>query len=312
MVRLRGLLARFSAARSSLILPQVKLRLFLMALILAVLFVALTTIGVSRSFLLEVQSAGAQITFHGTANAWHFPHAVICEPKPVPDLRQSSEPGAYCSSGLYVATGPQDFSTIWPANAVIDLRIDGDGALVAEVVSGASQYPAGTLIVIPEGSWLRHGALAFQGAVVVGEDMASGARHYLTEGRWEARETGLAISLFRDITEMVKDGKFARGAQAAVYKGKKAAVMFGHITPSEDKPVFHVTMISEPGSTELHLSHYGFNQPSVIRPDWIDSTLSSPLMLATILILTFFASLTQVVSDLLGERNGRSRPKKLE
>ncbi len=295
-----------SAARSSRQLAQAKLRLFLIALILAVLFVALTATGAKRSFLVEVQSAGAQITFHGAANAWHFPNAVICSPRPIPNPRRASEPGAYCSAGIYEVSNTQEFNAVWSANSTVDLRIDNDGALVMEILTGTPHHPAGTLIVIPANSWLRHGAFAFQGAVVIGEDMASGARHYLTEGRWEARETGLAISLFRDITEVVKHGEFARGAQATVYKGNKPAVMSGHVTPSVDKPVFHLAMISEPGSTELHLSHFGFKQPSVIKPDWIDSTLSSPLMLAAILILTLLASLTQVLSDLT--RNNSKQP----
>ncbi|MEO0567087.1 MAG: hypothetical protein AAF066_05105 [Pseudomonadota bacterium] len=305
--------SRLMMVRKSNLLPRLKLRLFLMAVLFAVLFVALSAIGVSRSFLVEAQTSGAEIKFKDSGTAWYFPQATLCTLRDNPNPRTTSKPDALCAAGWYTETPPQELRLTWPENTRIDLRIDDDRAFVIEILTDAGLHSKGSLIIIRPEDWQGHAALAFRGAVVIGESMSSGARHYMTTGRWEARETGLAISLLRDSMETVKQGTFARGAQATVYVNDAPALMFGHITPNltsspwspNADDAFYITMISESGKTELRLFHFGFAEPSVIRPDWIDSTLSSPLLLAAIVILTFLASLTQFLGDVSAQRRNR-------
>lgn len=310
---LHRIFSRITTGRKLTLLPRFKLQLFLMSVLFAVLFVALSAIGVLRSFLVEAQTSGAEITFKDSGTSWYFAQATLCTPRDTPNPRAKSKPDALCAAGLYTETPPQELSLTWPENSRIDLRIDDDKAFVIEILTDVGPHSKGSLIIIGPEEWKGHAALAFRGAVVIGESMSSGARHYMTTGRWEARETGLAISLLRDSMETVKEGTFARGAQATVFVNDAPALMFGHITPglvsspqsSSADDAFYVTMISEPGKTELRLFHFGFAEASVIRPDWIDSTLSSPLLMAAIVVLTFLASLTQFLGDVSAQRRNR-------
>lgn len=62
-------------------------------------------------------------------------------------------------------------------------------------------------------------------------------------------------------------------------------------------------MISLLGDTALSVRHFGLRDPVIIRPDWIDVAISSPLLLAMAALFSVLASVGQVL--MLGFR----RPK---
>lgn len=271
-------------------------------LVLIVLFLFGITYRVERSFLIEARTTGTSIVFAGIGNAWNFPAATLCAPRAVPDLRRAEAGEGPCGADLYVITALSDETLDWPDGASVDVHLDSDGAFVIELLHPIGERPAGTLIVVAPEAWAIQGALTFRGTLSVGEVMASGARHFLLDGRWEARESGWAISLFRGVTEVVKQGALSLGAEASIIAGDGPAIMYGHLTPSGAGAAMTVTAISQPGDTALRLVHFGFEKPSVIRPDWIDTALASPFLLALVALLGLLTSVTQVLRDLVFAR----------
>ena len=62
----------------------------------------------------------------------------------------------------------------------------------------------------------------------IGGDIGTGAQDYLIGGHWEARQMGLATSLFREITKVVQRGDLSRDASAEVVGDAWPAVSYGH------------------------------------------------------------------------------------
>lgn len=180
-----------------------------------------------------------------------------------------------------------------------------DGANDARAIAtGKPDFTEGTTILVPAPAWRSNGALPFHAEASVGEDIGPGAVHFLQSGRWEARQTSPVFQLLRihTVTEVVKSGDLSVGAEVTVYDREHPAIMWGHVTPTPDDlinslPGFDVVMLSAPGRTELRLAHFGFAEATSIRPDWVDTAITSPLFLAIFAILNLLAVICQIFSD---------------
>ncbi|QPM90830.1 hypothetical protein [Pseudooceanicola algae] len=248
----------------------------------------------TRTFLVEARTFGAILALRGDTNTWELENAVLCEAK-APD--PTAKPNEYCPSVIFTVSesGPRILD--WPPGAVVSVRLRPDNSLQVEAISGAAPVlDDGDRLVIPSETWMRHGVLAVNGAIIFGGNIASGARDYLLSGHWEARQESLASSLFRPTMETVKQGKLSRGASIEIWRsgwlwgqrGKAVqATVFGHITPSfnQDEPGLIISVLSEAARLELHLAYYGLENPAVIRPDMLDTIMTSPVILAAAAIL---------------------------
>jgi hypothetical protein len=175
------------------------------------------------------------------------------------------------------------------------------------------EFAPRTEIVVPEDIWIAQGALLFSGEAVLGNVLGSGERFYLHAASWEARQTSTITRWLRTATDKVLTGRAIRGAELSIGKRVRdnwfsprnslPAAVYGHLTPpqveEEGLPYFSVTFVSEPGLTELRINYFGLDRTRTIRPDIIDTTASSVLLLAAIALLSFAAAVTQIVSDLL-------------
>lgn len=98
------------------------------------------------------------------------------------------------------------------------------------------------------------------------------------------------------VVERYRDGWQSRRAH-------RPATVFGHFTLSNSTengpPVFFVTLVSEPGRTELQLGHYGLADTARIRPDIIDTTATSVLLIAAIAFFSLASAATQLIGDLM-------------
>lgn len=279
----------------------VRVRLLVLALVLFLVFVLSATLGVQRSFLLQGESSSIRVSFVGGDTGWLFPEATICSPLDQPNPRGEELPGRLCPSTVFDEVVELDRDFRWQQGEIVQVTLGVDGFVQIEVVESSSPtHPIGTLILLSSEQWRSNGALAFEGLVEIGEDIATGSTHYLLSGRWEARQTSFATSILRSITDVVKTGELSRGTQAAVYLDGNPARMAGHLTPSyRFVEAFEFVLISEPGRTELRLEHYGLDEAVVVRPDWFDTAITSPLFLAAIVMLTLLALLTQIFGDLI-------------
>ena len=274
-------------------------RFFSLIVILGLLMLAVVLISAKdRSFLLEAETSGVRLTFHGEANAWNFEEATLCTPRPVPQPRlaaQDDGSGVVCSPVLFETRNLTDHAINWRASSTVDVTIDAAGALSIRLVDNRQpDLPDGAFIVVPANAWARHGALTFSSALRIGDTIASGSRNYLHSGRWEVRQGGLATSLFRDAVEVVKRGDFTLGASVEVYSGSEPATLYGSLTSSGEAGI-HLVALSQRGPVELKLGYFGLHEPTVLRPDWIDRVTSSSTLIALVALMTFVATGYQIV-----------------
>ena len=293
-------------------------------LVLAVVLMWIAVFFVDRSFLVQAETSIMRLTFAGEANAWKIPRATICTPRETPEFGAAPTPGAMCSPAIYDITAERDLTLSWACGATLDIEANSNGDLLIEVlgletveaqavpcrgdntrrIATGRDFPVGVVIGITSDDWRRGPALPFQAEARVGEVLAAGSTRFLQSGRWEARQTSPIFQLFRlhTVTEVVKSGDLSTGVDAAIYANGHPAIMWGHLTPTavdfeNSLPGFDVVMLSAPGRTELRLTHRGAAEPARIRPDWVDTAITSPLFLAIFALLNLLAVLCQIVGD---------------
>lgn len=264
------------------------------ALTLLIVFFALLLFGSSRSFLVETRTDGLQIEFSEGSNAWHLPNAILCLPLEIPAFPPDPDCGVAAR-----ADGPADEKLVtWADGTIVEVKSERNGGLRIEALNGnTAALPMNATYIISPDAWPMTGALTFRAYATIGQDMTDGARHYLREGRWEAREAGWVTSLLRSVTEVVKSGDLSTGAKVTITVDGEPALAYGHITPgngpANKDAGLDVTMISQLGDTALSVRHFGLRDPVVIRPDWIDVAISSPLLLAMAALFSVLASVGQ-------------------
>lgn len=303
MGQARVLVKRFARRRGEVGRVAKRIALIWMP-VMTVIFTAMVVFGSSRSFLIEARTDSVTVGFVGTGavesqmagpTQWRLPQTTVCRPAAAP------RPGATDLCGAdFEPQGPVGEQRIqWPGGSTVRLR-RADGLIIdvldAPNVTGADDIAAGSRLIVPAGVLRDMGALTFHGTVTLGEDMASGARYSLHDGRWEAREAGWLISVLRSATEVVKAGTFAAGAKATIIKDDRPAMAFGHLRIAPGQAMA-VTLLSEPGDTILSERHFGVAGPVLIKPDWVDVAVSSPLLLAIAAIISALISMAKVMAD---------------
>ena len=271
----------------------------------------------TRTFLLEARSFGTTLVLSGETNTWDLESSVLCTSLDAP-ARQVVD-GGLCPRTIFTISEQEPRAIDWPSGAKLQIQLQSDDSLRIEAVSGAAPALAdGNRLVVPPEVWRRHGALAVNGSVLFGGHMGSGASDYLISGRWEARQDSLASAMFRPTMEVVKSGEFTRGASAEIWRYRwlfgrlgeaRQATVFGHITPSHDPdaPGLILSFLSEAAPVEMHLRYYGLDNFAVVRPDIIDTILTSPVLLAAIAILTVAALIADLVVGLRKERSAGAK-----
>ncbi len=272
--------------------------LTVLTIVVIVLLLAATFIGTAtRTYLVEARTLGATVTFKGDTNAWQLNGAMLCTERSAPVLQDTTS--GICPPAIFEISTPETRVLDWPPDSRVALRLQPDDSLMIEALSGtAPAMPVGALLVVPKTQWQRHGALVVNGAIQFGGDMGSGAQDFLEAGTWDARQTSLAAAYFRPTLEVVKSGKLTRGASAEVWRANAPATMFGHITPSFEgsAPGLIMSFLSEAGRVEMRVRYFGLDGYAVIRPDLLDTILTSPILLAAIAVLTVFAAVKDLLS----------------
>ncbi|AFK56063.1 hypothetical protein TMO_b0055 (plasmid) [Tistrella mobilis KA081020-065] len=277
------------------------------SVLVVVTVVFLATTANDRSFQIEAETLGAAITFEGDQNIWNFSAAILCLPRAIPDLRQLTteavDRDTACTEAFFELAERTDLSIHWHHGDEVAVSVDGEGRLEIEIRRRReTDVPEHAFLVIPADIWTRQGALTFVGSARIGGDMATGARDYLRAGRWDVRQTGIANSLFRDVTEVVKRGDFTLGSSVQVLNAGMPATLFGSITRSAEAGI-RLVALSERGEVELQVAYFGVGTPVILRPDWIDRIVSSSVLIALIGVMTFASSIFQIF---MFARSGRN------
>ena len=266
-----------------------------------------------RVFVITAETRGASISFDGAGNRWSLEQPVVCTPKARPDMSITADPGP-CDARRYDLAAPASLTVNWGDSSAV--RLEAGQGLSLVILSHAS-IPVGTRIVLDQAAWERTGVLAVSGRVVIGEQIASGATHYLVSGQYEVRER----PQFSVSTEIVRSGELRRGETARVVASgtsgtREDAPVYAHITPAENASQqvtvatgpggtvaslppevssFEVNVIARPGRTALEIGFFGGGEPSLITPTWVDRALSSPIFIALSLVLSLLLAAGQIL-----------------
>jgi len=288
-------------------------------LVLIVVAIPISRWLAERSIMVEAETTTFSVVFAGDDTTWSFEMATQCAERRVPDLVGADGNGP-CSARFFDIADPGPWSRTFASgeSVRVDLRSDGHLALDLGAVPPDDRR---VVVVVATADWGTTGALAFDGAVRIGEVPGSGSRTYLYSGRFEAREK----LPWQSGTDVVKAGEFARGEAVSVWSrsdgdglclspGERAsprdpceAVVFGHMTLSgDDNNRLHVMAVSRAGSPELRVSYAGGIEPRAIRPTWIDSVLTNPALLAVALVMSLITSAIPLMLE--GYRLVREEP----
>jgi hypothetical protein len=284
------------------------------------------------SYVVEAETRGAEIVFTGNSNAWRLDEAVRCLKRDTPlraaprsDQRQSP----LCDPRAYAETDPSTVTIQWRAGDRITARTDETGSLEIRLAAAkeaekhktsadavlaktgleiradgeTETLKSGDLLILKPEGWARSGALTFSGRLVIGAEMSSGQAAYLLGGRYEVRDSGVQSWLASEEVHTILKGDLSRGERVRVVsvgddrEERGTATSFGHITMRDEdvgKVGFQVTMASQNGDTALEIRRDSRTEPSYVRPDWIDTLDTSPLLIGLIALVTVFANLAQI------------------
>ena len=287
------------------------------ALVIPAIVLMLILLGLQRSYLIEADTGLVQLELQGT-NAWSLRDVTICTPRERPDRSAVPTPGEACSAFDQEMRVEPSLTLEWldDTKAVLRAEVGPIGPRLRIVLpAGLGDIHApGTEIVVNSDPTSPIGALLFSGEAVLGTVLGSGERYFLHSATWEARQTSWATRWMRSSTEKVMTGEALRGAELSVagryrdhwwqlWRDRRPATVFGHLTlsPNIDEGLasLSVTLVSEPGSTELQVGYFGLADPSRIRPDLLDTTATSVLLIAAIAFLSLASAATQLASDLI-------------
>lgn len=272
--------------------------LVLLSLAALCLIVAWSTMSGERTFSVVASTRGGELAFKGELNDWIFREVTICKIREKPDFRASPKDSAKrCADSIYEVHTYTDRIVEWRSETKIRFLVNGQGDLVLQTLTDATRdLPKGSLVIIPSHIWSGHGALTFQGTARLGGDIATGSRDYLIGGQWEARQSGFATSLFRNVTEVVKSGTLVRGSTVDIVGDGKEVLSYGHLTPgTSEYPGVEVALLTERGPLALRVSHYGLQQPAIFKPDWIDTISSSPMLVALAVLFSFIVAVIELL-----------------
>lgn len=287
------------------------------AVVVPAIVLMLILLGLQRSYLIEADTGLVRLELQGT-NAWSFREATICTPRERPDRSAVPTPGEACSAFDQETQVESSLTLEWLDGTPAVLRAEaapvGPRLRIMLPNGLGDTYAPGTEIVVSSDLTSPIGALLFSGEAVLGTVLGSGERYFLHSATWEARQTSWATRLLRSSTEKVMTGEALRGAELSVveryrdhwwqvWRDRRPATVFGFLALSpnveEGLASLSVTLVSEPGSTELQVGYYGLADASPIRPDLLDTTATSVLLIAAIAFLSLASAATQLASDLI-------------
>lgn len=279
--------------------------------------IVFVTVADKRTFSIVARSLGGEITFKGELNDWLIEQGSICKLRDLPDLRMPpAESASPCDPKVYTTTVVTDYALQWGDGSVVTWKRHASGALQFSLLAGTTDgMEPGSLLVISDIDWRNHGALAFQGVVRIGSTIATGSDDYLLEGSWQALQSGLAASLFRDVTDVVQSGSLSRGLAVDFHRlgspkdgDEETVISYGHLTPAEgDERGAIIALLTEHAPVSLRINYFGLREPALFRPDWIDTVSSSTMLVAFAVIFSLLIGILEIVNAIAIRWHGNSQ-----
>ena len=266
-----------------------------------------------RTILIEAEASGIDITLLSENNAWLITEATLCIPKSF-DRQAEKERSVLCDTRRYEIKTDSEFILKWQKGSRTTVHRTVDGYYEIQLLTPLGDFVEGTRILIAQDHGIHLGTLLFTGLATIGGKQIDGQSKFLIGGRYEARETGILTALTDRVSHIVKSGDLLRGSTTSVvtgHEGEAAAKIHGQITfpASPKREGFNIVLVSEPGNTALKVQYFEGVKASVVRPDWIDSITTSPMLVAFTIILSLLSSLARVFMnalDYLADRKSNS------
>lgn len=253
-----------------------------------VIFIAIVALGLGlgavRTFVVDASVSGLDVQFRGQTNYWDLGVVTVCVPLNKPDIRGERGDGA-CDLRRYSETHGE-MAIEWQDGAKAQIEVEGNNNLVL-TVSGPLGLRDGTRIIIPRQNWAGIGVLSFVGETTLGQPAGSGETKLVLSGSYQVREK----PVWSTRTETIKSGDLRKGESIALVQRRNGelnmAPVYGYITPAlTHVGMLDVGIVSQSGQVVMQIRYFGGQTAAEISPNWIDRTLSSPLVLALAFILS--------------------------
>ncbi|MGH1417018.1 MAG: hypothetical protein ACRBB0_26270 [Pelagimonas sp.] len=248
--------------------------------------------GVTRTIVVSANTRSLEVDFVGRADFWDIGTVTICEPLAKFD-RTKSRGDTLCDARRFtqkeavVEIQWRDNSRVWVTARSRDTW---------EVnIQKHVDFVKGTRIFLSQAQFESLGVLSFSGFVSMGKVASTGEVDLLLSGDYEIREKPLLGS----VTETVKKGRLRLGEQVQVTheSDNSRARVYGYATPSATTETgMLVSVVSEPGDTQISINYFGGTGAIEVAPNWIDRALSSPLILALTILIPLLLAIIQVAA----------------
>lgn len=263
--------------------------------ILAVLLIALIVlaagVGAVRTVVISAETSSLEVQFSGEADYWDLGLATICTP--LEKLNRSAKRGASICDPRRYEQSKEQVSLIWKDGNKAVLSMANDD-LEIQIID-ASSHKSGTKIHLAPKALSKLGALSFSGFVSLGQVAASGETRLMRSGIYDIREK----PFLANATETIKSGEFRPGEKVGVYQNSDGAPkqvrVYGYILQQNgDARSFRVSLISESGPSNIRVNYFGGQVPIEIAPNWIDRSITSPLILALSILVPIILTIAQL------------------
>lgn len=321
----------------------------------------------NQSILVDARTLGARIDFEGGAK-WRLQGVTHCHaltPKPSVQALEAFA-GAQaaaedagddtkrpvCEPLLFAQAMHSVLELEIPGGTTLSIRATPEGGALllkpgvpreaqagdqvaadARIGLGARTWQAGDLLVVSHEGWRQTGALAFNGNIVIGEEVTPGSSAYLLEGSYEVRESFLRDRIWHELLESsllssdpgptpvpIKSGTLLRGdsltfvrtgwpaasggCRASAPEGETGASLpvlaRGFVAPIRDSGVsgFAVRATSDASAScaDLSLLSHGARQ-RLVQPVWTDRALRDPFLLALVAIGGFLVAVVTLLVE---------------
>lgn len=257
-----------------------------------------------RSFVVETETFGVEITFRQSAmNAWRIVNPIVCARR---ETRLSAgTAGTFddiCSERLYEVARPNFAELTWPPGTKVAVTRDGsDGRLellvretgASEPVIEGKALRAGSRIVLDSADWGKTGMLVFSGTAVAGSVPGPGVRDYVAGGRYEVWET---LPL-RPGTARIASGTLFAGDRASITNAHGDAGMdvSGFLSPHDKNAAgegFRLLVYSPLGDTRLRIDRLN-TERALVAGNWYQRVSADPWVIGISAIVGFAALLIE-------------------
>lgn len=290
----------------------------LLLIVMASLFFYSSIFFSKRSYYIDAEVLHAEFAFAGD-RVWEIFDTVLCKEIDISRNTFGHRGGnkfpsdkIACNSSAYTEEKFDIIRLLWKSGSRAEISRDSVSKrmslrLLTNIADDrGNELPKGAIIKFKYDDTSKYDALAFAGNIVLGSSRIARGDNILLSGTYQAREMDYFGRIaMRERSTVVQEGKIYLGGFVQVVnldqeEGKSSDInLYGYFAPAvEVNGALRVVVISEASNSAIEIGYPGLSAPVLVRPDWVERAIASPLLLVSTLLISLFANTVAVAIGL--------------